>query len=297
MPAARTRTIPLWAARAAWLLVALVGGAAVGDALDGRSRAVQLTGTALAWAGFAAGAVALAVPGVVTLTLVRVVVPAAPVAAAFVVAAGADPGAVIALVVPAVAAAALVASAEVGRAYLQASAYGDEVRFGLRPPLGYLVASGLTWLLLISALVVAPIAWAGRAWAAAAVATVAAAAGLVLLPRRWHQLSRRWLVLVPAGVVIHDPVVLADTVMLRAVTITSVGLDELGAASARAADLTGPTPGVAVEIHLREPATVVLAPRPGHRDGQVIHAAGLVVSPTRPGAVLKAAAARRLPVG
>ena len=33
-------------------------------------------------------------------------------------------------------------------------------------------------------------------------------------PRRWHQLSRRWLVFVPAGLVVHDPVVLAETLMV-----------------------------------------------------------------------------------
>jgi hypothetical protein len=291
-----TTTVALWAARVAWLLVAVAGGSAVGHALDDRSRAVQVVGTIVAWAGFAVGAVALALPGVVTLTLVRATVPAAPVVAAFALAFGADPGDGLVLAAPAIAATALVASAEVGRAYLQASAYGDELRFGLRPPVGYLLASGLTWLVLVSALVVAPVAWAGRAWAAAVVTTAVAVAGLLVLPRRWHQLSRRWLVLVPAGVVVHDPVVLADTVMMRAATITSVGLDELGVATQRAADLTGPTPGLAVEIRLRDAVTVVFAPRPGQRDGQAMHATAVVVSPTRPGAVLKAAAARRLPV-
>ena len=35
----------VWAARVVWLVVAVLGGPAVGDALAGRSRAVQLTGT------------------------------------------------------------------------------------------------------------------------------------------------------------------------------------------------------------------------------------------------------------
>ena len=158
-----------------------------------------------------------------------------------------------------------------------------------------MLASGLTWLVLVSAIIVAPVAWAGHAWAVAAGATVVAAGGLALLPRRWHQLSRRWLVFVPAGVVVHDPVVLADVVMVRSTAITSVVLDDLGVAADRAADLTGPTPGLGVEIRLREATTAVLAPRPGHPDGRVIHVTAMVVSPTRPGAVVRAAASRHLP--
>ncbi len=140
------------------------------------------------------------------------------------------------------------------------------------------------------ALVLALPALAGRAWVLGAVCLVVAAAGLALLPRRWHQLSRRWLVLVPAGIVVHDPVVLADTLMLPRRSIVAVALDDLGAATQTAADLTGPTPGLAVEIRLGEAVTAVLAPTPAHRDGRTIHLTALVVSPTRPGAVVKAAA-------
>ena len=101
-----------------------------------------------------------------------------------------------------------------GGTTLQASAYGAESRFGLRPPIGYLLACAGTWLLTMSALVLAPPALAGRAWVLGIACLAIAAGGLATLPRRWHQLSRRWFVLVPAGLVVHDPVVLLDTLML-----------------------------------------------------------------------------------
>jgi len=287
----------VWVARAAWLALAVVGGSAVGDALDGRSRAVQVVGTAAAWVGFGAGAAALAVAGVITLTLARTVVPGSLVVAAFALAGGAGAGPVLSLVVPAVAATGAVATAELGRVYLQASAYGDEERFGLRPPVGYLLASAVTWLVAVTAVVAAPLAWAARAWLVAAVATAVAALAAAALPRRWHQLSRRWLVLVPAGVVVHDPVVLADTLMLRSGAIDSIGLDGDGTARHRAADLTGPAPGVGVEVRLAEAASAVFAARPSAPTGTAIHLTALVVAPTRPGSFLRSAAARGLPVG
>ena len=285
----------VWAARVAWLAVAVVGGAAVGDALDGRSRAVQLTGTAGAWVGWAAGAAALAVAGIRTLTLARAVVPGSVVVAAAALAGGADAGATIQLVVPAVIATALVASAEFGRVFIQASAYGDEERFGLRPPIGYSLACSASWLLTATALVVAPLAWAAAAWLLAIVSTLLAAAGVFLLPIRWHQLSLRWFVIVPAGVVVHDPVVLNDTLMLPSRSVASVALDEQGAASQTAADLTGPTPGLRVEIVLTEPTTAVLAATPANPTGRAIHLTALVISPTRPGSVIRALRARSYP--
>ena len=282
-------TIVAWVARAAWLVVAIVGGDAIGQALADRSRALQFAGTIGSWVGWGMGAAALAVAGVATLTVARSVIPASLVVAAAALIGGTEPGAGGALVVPAAVAAAAVCSAEFGRVYIQASAYGDEQRFGLRPPIGYLVASAVSWLATATALVITPLAWAANAWFLAVAVTVVAAAGLALLPIRWHQLSRRWLVLVPAGVVVHDPVVLNDTLMMPSRTIVSVTLDELGIASQTAADLTGPTPGLGVEITLAESTSVVFAATPSNPTGRVIHLTALVVSPTRPGSVIRAA--------
>ena len=68
---------------------------------------------------------------------------------------GADADDVLALGVPAVVATVLVAAAETGRLYIQASAYGDEQRFGLRPPLGYLTAVVATWIIWVTAVIIA----------------------------------------------------------------------------------------------------------------------------------------------
>ena len=274
----------LWGARAAWVAVAVVGGSAIGEALADRSRAVQLTGTIGAWTAWGVGAVALTVTGVVTLTVVRAIVPASVVAAAITGIAGASGAATLSLAVPAVVATVLVGSAETGRRYVEADAYGDERRFPLRPPYGYLAATVVTWALWVAALSTAPLALAAGSVALGVVAAIVAAAATWLFPRRWHQLSRRWLVVVPAGVVVHDPVVLAETVMLPRRLVASVGATTTRGA---ALDLTGPTPGVAVEITLTEPTTVVLAARPRTPRGRGIHLSALLVAPSRPGAALR----------
>ncbi len=285
--------VTLWAARAAWIVVALVGGRAVGDAVADRSAAVRWVATVGAWVGWGVGALALAVTGVATLTAVRAIVPGAIVVAIVAGMGGAPASSVLALLVPAIAASVLVAAADTGQVYVQASAYGDERRFGLRPPLGYLAPTVVSWAVWIAAVIVAPLAWAERAWVVAPIATAVAIAGTLVLPRRWHQLSRRWFVTVPAGLVVHDPVVLADTLMVPRRQIADIGL--LGRSrTGDAYDLTGPTPGVAVGVVLTELTTVVLAPRPGSPRGTTIHLSAFVVAPSRPGAVLRELARRGL---
>jgi hypothetical protein len=285
MPAAAQTVV--WLARGAWLAVAIAGGAAVGAALDESARAVQLAGTLGAWIGWAVGAIALAIPGVSTLTLARAAVPASLVVSAVTLIGGVGAAQAISLLAPALATSALVATAEFGGVYIQASAYGDERRFGLRPPLGYLVACVATWLVTMTAVILAVPALAGRAWILALVSGVVAAGGLAVLPRRWHRLSRRWLVLVPAGLVVHDPVVLADTLMLPRRIVATVTL-ATSRTAASAADLTGPTPGLAVELTLNTAAPAVLAPTPIRREGTPMRVAAVLVSPTRPGAALRA---------
>lgn len=285
-------SLTVWGARVAWLAAAVLGGRAVGAALADRSGPVQVAGTAGAWLGWAFGAMALAVPSVATLTVARAVVPAALAVTVATVIFGADADDVLALGLPALLASVLVAAAETGRTYLQASAYGDERRFGLRPPLGYLAATVTTWLVWVTAVITAWLAWPARAWWLAAATTLLAVAATMTLPRRWHQLSRRWLVFVPAGMVVHDPVVLSDSLLLTRAGIRRIAANEIGPGAVAGLDLTGPTPGLAIEITLDGPVTAVLARRPSERHGRTASGSTVLVSPTRPGAVLTEAVRR-----
>lgn len=283
----------VWSARLAWLALALLGGRAFGEALASHSRGVEVVGTIALWAGWAAGALALAVPSTVSLTGARTGVPVALVAAVL-ASFGADGVLSAALAVGTAAiAAAAVASGEFGQAFAQASAYGHEQRFVLRPPAWVVLPAVVSWVVLCATAIGAPLAWGARSWWLAGALTAAAAGLAWVLGQRFHRLSRRWLVIVPVGVVIHDHLVLGETVMLR-----TQGVDALGLAldGTDAADLTGPAGGHAVEIELRGHETVVFAPSRTEPNGRAIHARAMLVAPTRPGRFLAAAAERGLPV-
>ncbi len=241
-----------------------------------------------------AGVAATAVPAVVTLTAARAIVPLSVPAAALAWFAGAGAVDGSAFVTSALVAAAIVGSAELGRAFVQASAYGHEDRHLLRPPVAYLVASAVTWALWATVVISGPLLLAAERWVLGTIASVLVIAGAVWAWPRWHRLSRRWFVLVPVGVVVHDHVVLAETLMVRRQELQAL---RLAPATTEAADLTGPASGHAVELLTSEAVTAIMAGTPAEPRGKVIHLTGCLVSPSRPGRMLSAARERKLPVG
>jgi hypothetical protein len=244
----------VWLARVAWLLLPVTVGAAVAQAGSGTSTAVHAVGTVELWLLWGAGLVAALVPSTASLTVLRLLAPAPLLVA--IVALVAHPGAV-ALLGVLVGAAVVVAvfRPRLGRAFCQGSAYGDEARYPLRPP-GALVLGPLPflWLFLAAAVAGGPLLLAARQWAPGVVVTAIAVVALASLPRRFHLLSRRFLVFVPAGLVVHDHLVLAETALFRWVGVRSV---ERAPAGTTALDLTGGSLGAAIEVTLDAETTVV----------------------------------------
>jgi hypothetical protein len=282
-----------WVARIAWIVVAVVGGSAVESAVDGRSSAVTWVAAIGGWALWAMAALALAIASTMTLTIARVTVPFALMATFAAGLGGATAVGVLLLGAPAIVTMAAVMTAEFGRQYVQASAYGDEERFPLRMPVGAGMVAIVAWIIWAPTTVAGPLLLAAESWVAGGVVCVVAIGGIVVLGPRWHRLSMRWFVLVPAGVVVHDPVVLADTFPLRTAQVASIGL---APADTDAADLTGPASGYALEVATTESVTVVFAFTPSEPNGRAIHLRSFLIAPSRPGAALLAARRRGLPI-
>lgn len=291
-PSVVDRVVP-WLLRLAWIAVLVAGGAAI-DGAAGRSDTVGNVARYAGFAGWVIGVAAMAVPAVVSLTAARVVVPLAIPIAVVSLVAGADGLDGLFFLVGGLLATVIVFSAELGRTFAQASAYGEEDRHLLRPPAAYAAASVLAWAIWAAVSISAPLLLADGRWiSGVAAAIVAIVLGVFGWPR-WHRLSTRWFVIVPIGVVVHDSLVLGETLMLRRQELAAV---RLAPADTEAADLTGPAAGHAIEISTLEPVTVHLAATPKAPRGNVIHMRAGLVAPSRPGRALSAAAGRRLPVG
>ena len=282
------RLLP-WLVRGLWAGLPFTTGPALAAALDSASRPVQLVASTLLWLGWAVGMVAAFAPHPLALTALRVVAPAAVVVA--MVAAIADEPSALAVAWAGVACAWAFAPA-IGAMWVNGPAYPNERRFLLRPP-GPLLAGPLpaAWVLSVAGIAAGPLLLAARQWVLGAVLLLVGWPLAALLLKSIHNLSRRWAVFVPAGVVLHDPVVLFDPTLFRRQDITA--FRPAAAADTASYDLSQRAPGLGIQLELDEMTTITLL-KPGRRDGVAIHASGLRFTPTRPGAVLEEARRRRL---
>ncbi|MFN2606885.1 MAG: hypothetical protein ABR511_03160 [Acidimicrobiales bacterium] len=287
---AAARLVP-WLVGALWAALPFTAGPALADALSGASRPVQLVASAGLWLGWAAGMLAAAVPHPVALTALRVLSPGV-VAAVVAGAAGGHPSALAAgwsVVVTAWA-----YSPVVGARCVNGPAYPNERRFLLRVPGPLLFGPlALAWMLAVAGAGAGPLLLAARRWVAGGVATAVGVPVAVVLVRSIHNLSRRWAVFVPAGVVLHDPLALVDPVLFRRRSVAALQPATL---SPKGVDLSQGAPGLALELLLTEAVELSLM-KPGRREGRPETATRVVFTPTRPGAVLAEARTRRLRVG
>lgn len=283
-----------WLLRLAWIAVLVTGGAAIDDATAGRSADLADVARAAAFIGWIAAVVAMAVPAVASLTATRIVVPLSVPVAVIAMIAGADRLDGWLFLAMSLLSTLIAGSAELGRTFVQASAYGEEDRHLLRPPVAYVTAAVVAWVIAASLVISTPLLLAQASWIWGALSGLGAVGLMVFGWPRWHRLARRWFVIVPIGLVVHDSLVLGETLMLRRQELAAI---RLAPAGTEAADLTGPASGHAVEISTNESVDVFLAATPKRPRGTVLHLRACLVAPSRPGRALAAAADRRLPVG
>lgn len=287
----------LWPLRVIWLFLPVLAGPGLADALADRSRSVQVVASLLAWSIWGIALVAMLVPRTVTLTAVRLAVPGALAVAAWSAIGAERPGwAAVGLAAGAVALLAL-AGPGVSDGFVDGSSYGSERRAALRVPIAVLVGPvPLAWLAGAAAIVTGPMLLAAEQWIAGAVASVAGVPVLVVVVRQLHLLSRRWLVFVPAGVVVHDPLTLTEPILLQRHLVTRVGpaLADV-AADGATVDTTGGALGLALELAALEPFSVGV--RRGRDRTERAGVRSLLVTPTQPASTLAIAREHRLPVG
>ncbi len=179
-----------------------------------------------------------------------------------------------------------------GDEMVNGSAYGPERRLALRTPASLLLGPiQLSWIALVGAAIAGPLLLADGRWLVGTALTLLAAALVYPVGRSLHQLSRRWIVFTPAGFVIHDYFVLAESILLRRQDIA-----ELGPAPAEprgTIDLSAGAPGLALQIEAKEPLSIVV--RSG-RSAAATDTVRMIFSPTLPGKLLREARVRGIAV-
>ena len=287
------RPLALNLLRLLWLSLPVTVGAAVEDALGDLSTPVGWVVAVESWAVWATGLLALLVPRVLSLTVLRVAVPAVGVVAALTAIRGEGSGLDLLAVAVAAVTAVVAAWPTVGADLVDGSSYGPERRLPLRlPPALALGPAPLAVAVVLAGIAAGPLLLAARQWLAGAVVTVVGGALALLGLRSLHALSRRFLVFVPGGVVVHDPLTLTDPVLLAKAALASVGPAPI---DTDADDLTMGAGGLVMELRLQQPADLVRR-RPGRAPDVSITTAAVLVAPTRTAAFLAEARSQGLPL-
>lgn len=260
--------------RLAWLASALLPGALS----TGNSTAIAPW---VVWSAWSMVALASLVHHPISLTVIRFVGPMLVVHAASRSLTGGAEWGIVSTILQSIAVVAAF-SATYGAVHAQASAYGHERRHLLRPPVAVILPLLLLWLLTVTS--------GGMVIAVGTLAPAATAAvSFVLLLgfslRRSLVLAKRWLVFVPAGIALHDPLMLRDTFMVRTHDVRAL---RAAPANGEAFDATGTTWGTPLELSLSHPHDVSLSGF-GARVGRTLdrlHVTALYVAPSRPDDVL-----------
>ncbi|HEY2300267.1 MAG TPA: hypothetical protein VGH66_00160 [Acidimicrobiales bacterium] len=284
-----------WLLRVVWVILPFTVGPALGAAVHPHSEPVRLAAAILAWAVWSVVLVSTLVPLPVGLTALRVISPA--VAAVAIGAALTNrPSATEATlaVLSALAALVVAMAPATGVLYVNGPAYPNERRYPLRIPGPLLFGPlELAWALTVGPLTVGVLLVAARAWIAGGIVLGAGLPVSYVLAQALHRLSHRWVVFVPAGLVLSDPLTLAEPVLFLRELVETL---RPAAADSDSLDLTQRAYGLALELVLWEKVPLVVV-KPGQTGGQSGSSARLLFTPTRPGKVMAEAGARRIPVG
>jgi hypothetical protein len=282
-----------WIVRGLWLALPVTLGFGGQDALAAQPVAVRVVALVLAALMWGGGLLALLVPHPIGLTVLRVVSPAVLLATGIIAASGGVPlWERVLAVVGGVFAIIGVLSAETATWCIDGPAYPNESRYALSTPPRFFLITLIICVLTSVSLVVGPVLLAAKRWPIGAALVVAGAAVGWFGIRSVHQLSRRFVVFVPAGFVVHDPFAIVDPVLFRRSLVERIGP---AVADTDSLDLTVGAAGVPIEVLLEE--KVELAKLSDDlKTGEAGRTARFMVSPMRPGAVLKEATARKYPV-
>ena len=291
----------LWLLRLLWLVMPWSVGAAAADALGACSETSARILSAELWAAWGLVLTATFVRRPWALTVVRIAAPAAVgVAIGSVVAAAAWDADLTALraataIAGAVITAAVALLPETGNAMVDGLSYGNERRMLLRTPFLLAVAPiPLVWAAVVAAVTLPLVLWAVSQPIWASVASIAGLTSAALGFRSLHQLSRRWVVFVPNGFVLHDQMATREPFLLRRADVATLGPApaDIDLEADDVVDISGNALGPVLLAELRENVEVV--PRTTGT-AQVLAVSRVLFSPTRPGEMLAEAARRRIP--
>lgn len=281
-----------------WVVQPFTSGVTIGEALSDASDPFRTAVSVAAWLAWLLILVAIAVPRPVTLTIARLGA-AGGVAATVWATIDVDRNhpdvstTVIAVgLVAAIVAFVTINLPGVGDRFVDGVSYGDEVRFLLRAPGPVLIVLlPISTAVIVAGVAAGPLLLADERWVAGAIATVVGFAAAWLPLNAIHRLTNRFLVFVPNGLVVHDLTQMREPALFVKREIAGFAPAPI---DTTAKDITAAALGLALELRFTKTTELTFVSGPSTSDVESVRA--LLVSPTRPAAVMRTAIERGITI-
>ena len=283
-----------WILRALWVALPFTVGDSLRDAASTRSSAVRIVIIGLAWTWWAVGLIATLVPHPAGLVALRCGSLAVLGAALWCLAdrSDVDVMSILALSV-ALMVFGVVLWSETGHWCVNGPAYANERRFLLRAPAVLLVGPiPVAAALLAGATISGPLLLASKSWVPGGVCLVGGVAVTLVVARALYAQCRRFLVFVPAGLVVHDFNMIREPVLFKKQVVELLHAAPAGSDSL---DLTANASGLALEVLLTEKVEITKV-KNSRDPGETGRTARVLIVPTLPGRLLRTAAAKGIRV-
>ena len=185
-------------------------------------------------------------------------------------------------------------SAPLGDKFSDGASYGDERRFLLRAPGPVLLLLGpLAWLTSVAGLTVGPILLLNKNFLLGSLISLCGFPLAALASNAIYQLGKRWLVLVPAGILLHDHLSVGDPTLIPRNQLANFSPAKV---ETNALDLSQNSFGLSLEIQCLTPLSMMLRTGTRKTTNETSIVESFLINPVRPNVLLAEAQKRGLRV-
>jgi hypothetical protein len=280
--------------RVIWISLPLLCGPSLADSLNDFKLLLRTTVSISLWTFWVLILLSTLIATPISLAIIRIGAPAA--AALSLWSALETSGSVSGIIGLAASAitACVALSAPLGDKFSDGASYGDERRFLLRAPGPVLLLLGpLAWLTSVAGLTVGPILLLNKNFLLGSLISLCGFPLAALASNAIYQLGKRWLVLVPAGILLHDHLSVGDPTLIPRNQLANFSPAKV---ETNALDLSQNSFGLSLEIQCLTPLSMMLRTGTRKTTNETSIVESFLINPVRPNVLLAEAQKRGLRV-
>ena len=291
-PGRRSESLSIWIIRVLWLALPLLCGPSLEKSFHDLDSLLRTTVSISLWTLWALIFVATLITSPISLAIVRIGVPAA---AALCLWCSLETDGSTSGIIGFVAsgfATSIALSAPLGDKFSDGASYGDKRRFLLRAPGPVSLFFGpLAWLITVTGLTLGPTLLLNQNFLLGSLLSLCGLPLAAIASNAIYQLGKRWIILVPAGIVLHDHLSVGDPTLINRNQLTNLSPAVIGT---DALDLSQGSFGLSLQVSCSTPLSIMLRKGTKRNVSENSIVESFLINPARPNVLLDEAKKRNL---